>query len=80
MESILHGINMNATLEDIKQEIWLRMRNSGDLIWKSKDREIPIKDMELSHLLNTYQFLRKREKSESTDIDSSILQLNVNKC
>lgn len=80
MESILHGINMNATLEDIKQEIWLRMRNSGDLIWKSKGREIPIKDMELSHLLNTYQFLLKREKSESTDIDSSILQLNVNKC
>lgn len=78
--NILCGIDMNATIDDIRQEIWLRMRNSGDLVWKSKDREIPIKDMELSHLLNTYQLLLRKTKSDSTDIDSSILQLNVNKC
>lgn len=71
---------MNATIDDIRQEIWLRMRNSGDLVWKSKDREIPIKDMELSHLLNTYQLLSRRAKSESTDIDLSVLHLDVNKC
>ena len=71
---------MNATIDDIRQEIWLRMRNSGDLVWKSKDREIPIKDMELSHLLNTYQLLSRRAKSESTDSDSSVLHLDVNKC
>ena len=55
---------MNATIDDIRQEIWLRMRNSGDLVWKSKDREIPIKDMELSHLLNTYQLLSRRASTE----------------
>ncbi len=71
---------MNATIDDIRQEIWLRMRNSGDLVWKSKGREIPIKDMELSHLLNTYQFLSRKAKSESTDIDSSVLHLDVNEC
>ena len=71
---------MNATIEDIRLEIWLRMRNSGDLVWKSKSKEIPIKDMELSHLLNTYQLLLRKSKSESTDIDSSSLCLDVNKC
>ena len=43
---------MRAELNDLYKELWLRRRNSGELVWKSKSGDIPIKDMTDEHLNN----------------------------
>ena len=51
-----------ATLEDLELELWLRKRNSGYIIWTTKDgKNIPIKDMNTNHLVNTFKMLLKQE-------------------
>lgn len=55
-----------ATIQDLKLELWLRQRNSGYIIWTTKDdKNIPIKDMNNNHLVNTINMLLKqREEAE----------------
>lgn len=55
-----------ATIQDLKLELWLRQRNSGFIIWTTKDsKNIPIKDMDNNHLINTLNMLlRQREEAE----------------
>ena len=55
-----------ATIQDLKLELWLRQRNSGFIIWTTKDgKNIPIKDMDNNHLVNTLNMLlRQREEAE----------------
>lgn len=37
---------MNVDVDDLKLELWLKRRNSGSLVWTTKDNtKIPIKDM-----------------------------------
>lgn len=36
---------MRADLNDLYKELWLRRRNSGELVWKSDSGDIPIRDM-----------------------------------
>lgn len=44
---------MEATLDDLERELWLRRRNSGELVWKTREGEaIPVKDMSDKHLEN----------------------------
>lgn len=39
-----------ATIKDLELELWLRKRNSGSIIWTTKDgKNIPIKDMNTNH-------------------------------
>lgn len=54
-----------ATIEDLKLELWLRQRNSGSIIWTTKDnKNIPIKDMNNNHLVNTIKMLIKQEEEK----------------
>ena len=47
-----------ATIQDLKLELWLRQRNSGSIIWTTKDgKNIPIKDMDNNHLVNALKML-----------------------
>ena len=47
-----------ADIDDLKLEQWIRQRNSGQIMWKTKDgREISIKDMSDTHLVNTIRLM-----------------------
>ena len=49
-----------ATIDDILEEKWLRMRNNGSLKWVTKDgTEVPVKDMTDEHLENAIKSLIK---------------------
>lgn len=44
---------MIAIEEDLRLEYWLRKRNSGRLVWRTRTGdEIPIKDLSDKHLVN----------------------------
>ena len=64
---------MIATIEDLRLEQFLRNRNSGKLIWKTKEgRVIPLKELSDEHLtniLNAYS----RNKEQTTTIKPSSL-------
>ena len=55
-----------ADIQDLELELWLRQRNSGSIYWRTKDdREIPIKDMDNNHLVNTLKMLLKQAEREN---------------
>lgn len=54
-----------ATLQDLKLELWLRQRNSNNIVWTTKDnRDISIKDMDNNHLVNTINMLEKQAEKD----------------
>lgn len=51
-----------TTIQDLELELWLRKRNSGYIIWTTKEgTNIPIKEMNTNHLVNTFKMLLKQE-------------------
>lgn len=60
-----------ATIQDLKLELWLRQRDSGSIIWTTKNgKNIPIKDMDNKHLVNALKMLliQKEKQREYDDI------------
>lgn len=51
-----------TTIQDLKPELRCLSYNSGSIIWTTKDnKNIPIKDMNTNHLVNTFKMLAKQE-------------------
>lgn len=66
-----------ATIKDLELELWLRQRNSGSIIWTTKDgKNIPIKDMNTNHLVNTLKMLLKQE--EEAECFKDIMECDEN--
>lgn len=51
-----------ASKKDLELELFLRKRQAGILVWKTQDgKEIPIKDLKDSHLVNILNMLNRKE-------------------
>ncbi len=60
---------INATLQDLLLEKWLRRREEGSLVWTTKEgKVIPIKELSDQHLINIVNMLiyneQKRQEAE----------------
>ena len=52
---------MDATIDDLKLELWLRQRDQK--VWTTKDgKKIPIKDMTTNHIVNAIQYFERKEE------------------
>ena len=59
---------LNAELDDLKMELWMRRRNSGELKWRTKDgNHIPVKDMTDEHLANAIKMLETGKSEEEIE-------------
>ena len=62
---------MSADINDLKLELWLRRRNSGELVWVTKaNTKIPIKDMSTSHVINAINMLEWQSELEDVYLDN----------
>ena len=62
---------MNADADDLKLELWLRRRNSGELVWSTKaNTKIPIKDMSTQHIINALNMLERQNELEDILLDN----------
>lgn len=54
---------MDADIQDLTKELWLRQRNEGKLKWKTKDgKQIPIKDMTTQHIINAINRMTENDR------------------
>lgn len=54
---------MDADIQDLTKELWLRQRNEGKLKWKTKDgKQIPIKDMTTQHIINAISRMTENDR------------------
>lgn len=62
-----------ADIHDLIQEQWLRKRNKGEIVWKTKTgNEIPINEMTDSHLENTINYLIKRKAINDILVENEV--------
>jgi hypothetical protein len=51
-----------ATTQDILMEIWLRERNSGEIVWRTRNgNNVAINEMTDTHLKNVLNMLERNE-------------------
>ena len=64
---------MIANIDELRLEEFLRSRNSGKLVWKTKEGKIiPLKELSDEHLTNILN-VYSRNKNHTTDIKPSSL-------
>lgn len=60
-----------ADFKDLAYEKFLRDRNNGNLVWKTKDGKIiPLKDLDDSHLDNIINMLSEQSAKEEMLFDA----------
>lgn len=61
---------IKAEISDLELELWLRRRESGDIVWETKEGKlIKLKDMETSHIINALRCFSKYEDLEGLTMD-----------
>lgn len=51
---------MDAVLNDLRSELWLRLRERDEIVWTTKEgKKIPINKMSDTHLINAIKMLEK---------------------
>ena len=59
-----------ANLDDLVLELWLRQRESKNILWETKDGvRLPIQEMTDSHLKNAIDYARRRIVNEALQDD-----------
>lgn len=59
---------MTAKLDDLYNELWLRMRNSGKIVWVTKNGDkVALKDMSNTHLINAIKMLQKNTEEREAE-------------
>lgn len=57
-----------ARIDDLKMELWLRLRNSGKIIWVTQTGDkLALKDMSDSHLINAIKMLQRNEEQREAE-------------
>lgn len=65
-------MKVKADLFDLKLEAWFRARESGKLVWVTKEgKQVPIKEMTDTHLANTINML-ERNFIEELNLEDAI--------
>ena len=64
---------IEATKNDLIRELWHRMRDRGEIQWRTKDgRMIPIKDITDSHLLNALRMFHYRDEFDELGYEAML--------
>lgn len=59
---------IQANIEDLEKELWLRKRNVGLIGWTTKDgQQIALKDMSDAHLVNTINMIYRNNHKASDE-------------
>lgn len=59
---------MEASLQDLELELWLRSRDNNNIVWTTKEgKKVPINKMGTVHLYNTINMLRRQEAEDHTE-------------
>lgn len=59
---------IQANIEDLEKELWLRKRNVGLIGWTTKNgQQIALKDMSDAHLVNTINMIYRNNNHKASD-------------
>ena len=62
-------MNVNATVEDLRKELWLRKRKK--LVWETKDGQlIPLEQMTEKHLENAINYFDRMEEMKEIVLEN----------
>ena len=62
---------MLATYSDLELELWLRQRNTDNILWETKNGDkISIRKMSDTHLVNAIKFLERQSAYEEECLEA----------
>ena len=62
---------MKATIEDLKLELWLRLREQGKILWETASgEEKPINEMSKEHIENAISYFERKAERDEIILDN----------